>query len=120
MHSPDRLARRALRRATPLEKLVLEVPIHLGEHRIRLDVGSPIAVHLQEIGLIKRASGLPYTDYWLAAGLADLCIRRPSLLRVSPEEQSGALAELDRWRKSGTHQGLFHQMSGPNSQSWMG
>ena len=119
IHSPGRLARRALGRATPIEKFVLGIPIRLGEHRIRLDVGSPIAMHLQEVGLIKRATGLPHTEYWLATGLADLCIRRPSLLRLSPEEESGVRAQFDRWRRDGTHQRLFDQLAGPSEGSWM-
>ena len=119
MRSQPRLARRALRRATPLEKLVLGIPVRLGEHRIRLDVGSPIAMHLQEIGLIRRATGLPRTEYWLAQGLADIGIKQPSLLRLSPKEESEARAEFEQWKRTGVHRGLFDQMAGPSEYSWM-
>jgi hypothetical protein len=45
-----------------------------------------------------------------AMGLADLCIRKPSLLRTS-EQQEAAVAELKQWRNEGLHKGLFNQLS---------
>lgn len=76
-------------------------------------------MQLQQIGLIERARGLPYTTYQLAAGLDDLCIKEPSLLRVSDQEEAAAISELERWKKGGLHDGLFFQLSGPHRDSWM-
>ncbi len=118
-NSPERLLKKALRNATPLEKCVLEAVIHKGEYLLKLDAGSAIAVHLQQIGLIGRASGLPYTTYQLARGLADLCIKNPALLEVPAEQEKAALDELEGWRKQGCHKSFFFQLERPNERSWM-
>jgi hypothetical protein len=117
--SPERFLRWTLARASPIEKLVLDVAIRKGEYLVRLDVGSPIAMHLQELGLIKRATGLPYTTYQLATGLSNLCIREPSLLGISEQQQEAAVAEMEQWEKEGLHKSFFNQLAGPSNTSWM-
>jgi hypothetical protein len=116
--SEGRRFRKALARATPLEKLVLEAVIRIGENLIKLDVGSDIAMHLLEVGLIEQEYGPNYTTYRLDDGLADLCIRNPSLLHILPQQQKVA-AELEKWRKDGLHQGFFNQFDEPSDNSWM-
>ncbi len=118
--SEERTLSKALARASPLEKSVLEAVTHKGEYLIGLDVGSPIAMHLQEIGLIQRAEGLPYTTYQLAAGLAALCIKTPALIRISEQQQEAALAELEEWRTERLHRGFFNQLSAQSGHPWMG
>jgi hypothetical protein len=109
-NSPQRLLRQAIARSTPLEKGVLEAIIGKGSFLIDLDAGSPIAMHLQEIKLIKRATGLPYTTYQLATGLADLCISEPALFRATEHEQETVIAELERWQRDGLHGRFFRQL----------
>jgi len=68
-------------------------------------------MHLQELGLIARVMGpTPYTMYHLATGLADFCIRTPSLLHVPEQQTETALATLEQWRKEGLHNGFFNQL----------
>jgi hypothetical protein len=110
-HSPKRLLKTALGQATPLEKSVLKAVIQRGSHKVDLDVGSPIAIHLLQIGLITKAPNLLYTMYQLAGGLADLCTRQPTLLRVTDEEQKATLAEWERWRTEGVHKRFLTRYS---------
>src|SRR5207248_10745148 len=117
--SDVRRLRIALAKVSPLGKHVLQAVIHQGEYLIALDVGSPIAMHLQEIGLIKKAGGLPYKTYELAIGLANLCIKQPFLLRASKEQQQVIRIQLEQWRHEGSHKGFFNQLSGRSSESWM-
>lgn len=119
-HSNDRRLRKAVGRASPLEKLVLEAVIHKSQFLIKLDVASPIAMHLQEIGLIQRAKGLSYTTYELSPGLESLCIKESSLLRVPEQKLQAALDQLEQWRNEGLHEGYFLQISEPSDGSWMG
>jgi hypothetical protein len=109
--SEERRLRKALAQASPLEKSVLEAVIHKGEYLIGLDVGSPIAMHLQELGVITRVMGpTPCPMYQLAAGLADFCIKTPSLLHVPKQQTETALATLEQWRSEGLHNGFFSQL----------
>jgi|ERR1035441_1194616 hypothetical protein len=118
--SEEHRSRKALAQASPLEKLVLEAVIHKGEYLIKLDFGSPIAVHLQEIGLIKKSVGLPYKTYQLATGLEELCLKTPALFRVPEPQQRAALDELELWKTQGRHRSFFNQLCEPSSTSWMG
>jgi hypothetical protein len=117
--APERGLKKAIRRATPLEKLLLEAVIHMGRWELGLDPGSPEAMHLQEIGLIAKATGLPHTTYQLSKGLADLCIKTPALLKVSGAEESKALSDIEELRRSGLHKRFFANIAGPSSTSWM-
>jgi hypothetical protein len=109
--SEERRLRKALEHASPLEKSVLEAVICKGQYLIGLDVGSPIAMHLQELGLIIRVMGpTPCTMYQLAIGLADFCIRTPSLLHVQEQQTETALVTLEQWRNEGLHNGFFNQL----------
>jgi hypothetical protein len=105
--APERSLKKAIRRATPLEKLLLEAVIHMGRWELALDPGSPEAMHLQEIGLISKVAGVPYTTYQLSKGLADLCIRNPALLKVPETEEAKALSEIEELRRSGLHKRFF-------------
>jgi hypothetical protein len=89
----------------------LEAVIQRGSHKVDLDVGSAIAIHLLQIGLITKAPDLLYTVYQLAGGLADLCTRQPTLLHVTDEEQKAALAEWERWSREGLHKRLLTRYS---------
>jgi len=120
IRSPQRVLRKALAGAKPVEKIVLEAVIQIGEHTVGLDAGSSLAMHLQQIGLIHRATGHPSTVYQITEGLADLCIKNPSLLQVSAEQEAAAVAELEQLQKTGQHWRLFQQLSGPDRFSWMG
>jgi hypothetical protein len=111
--------KRAVKQATPVEKKVLEMAIQKGLWKVALDVGSPIAMHLQEIGLIEQATGLPYTTYQMARGLKDLCIKKPMLLRLSKETEATAQSEIKQWQKEKVHQIFFIDLAGPTSTSWM-
>lgn len=117
--SPARRYRKALHRATANEKIVLCAVVHKGYWEVRLDVGSEIAMHLQEIGLIEKAFGFPHTTYQLAPGLAELCIKKPALLRVTEDEEEVALSEMLEWKESGLHQGFFYQLAGQGRDAWM-
>lgn len=116
--SEGRKLRKSLTQASPIEKHMLQAVIQKGEYLIELDAGSPIAMRLQEIGLIARAHGLPYTTYQLANGLADLCIRAPSLLHLPKQQEDAALSELEQWKKNGSHKSFLRQLSGPHND-WM-
>ena len=119
MRSEERSLRKGLAQTSPLEKIVLEAVIHKGEYLIALDVGSPIAMHLQGVGLIEGSRRLGYTTYELATGLADLCIRKPSLLRTSERQQEAAVADLKQWRDEGLQEGFLNQLSEPSVNPWM-
>ncbi len=74
-------------------------------------------MHLLEIGLITKATGVPYTVYELAEGVANLCTRKPALLRLTEEEQTAVFAELKRWGKEGLHKRLLSRLSVPITES---
>ena len=124
--SDERKFRTALAKASPLEKTVLEAIVSLGGWLIELDVGSPIALHLQELGLIRKSHGRGYMTYELTPGLDVLCLKTPSLLRVSEAEQTTAMAEMEKWGKNGQHRRFFKQLGEltnggrGNPNSWMG
>jgi hypothetical protein len=114
-----RKLKESLGRATALEKLVLEAVIHLGQCEVPLDVGSGIAMHLQEIELIEQMSGVSYTVYNLVDGLKELCIKEPACLHVSKEEERTAIAELEEWQRNGYHSAFFLQIKhGTSSRPW--
>ena len=116
-----RKLRKAVRQATPLEKEVLKTLISLGKWEVCLDAGSVIAMHLQQIGLITKSFGRPgITTYQMAQGLSDICIERPELLQQPEDIENGAVAEIEKWEKTGAHRGFFRQLQPPSSTSWMG
>jgi hypothetical protein len=86
---------------------------------VPIDVGSDLAMHMQQIGVIRRATGLPYTQYWLAKELTEICLADPSLLHLDPKEEEAVILELEQWHKKGEHSGVFHQLKGPGRNSWM-
>jgi hypothetical protein len=45
-----------------------------------------------------------------AISLGGLCVRKPSLLRTS-EQQELAVGALKQWRDEGLHKGFFNQLS---------
>jgi hypothetical protein len=117
--SEEHRLRKGLAQASPLEKLVLEDIIRRSEHYVALDVGSPTAMHLQQLGLIESTGRLRYTTYELAPGLADLCIRKPSLLHTSERQRKAAEVELKQWCDEGLHQGLLNHLREPPGNPWM-
>lgn len=76
-------------------------------------------MHLQQIGLITKANGLPYPTYQLAKGLSAMCIKDPALLRLPDDQEKAALSELDRWRQDRLHESFFLQLAGLSEHSWM-
>lgn len=97
----------ALKQATPLERVILEKAVQAGENFVALDAGSPVAMHLQQIGLIEQVSGLAYTTYWMVPGLRALCIKNPSFLAIADSERISATRQLDALQYSGQHPAYF-------------
>ena len=114
-----RKIRSALCHATPVEKAVLDALIQKGKWRVPLDVGIPIAMHLQEIGLIEQTRGLPYTTYNMVSGLSEMCIKKPALLHLPIASLADAKTQVARWQTERIHQGFFIEIAEPTSTSWM-
>lgn len=77
-------------------------------------------MHLQQIGLIERARGLPTTQYAMVRGLMDLCLKEQLLLSLSEGEGKAVQAEIEEWHRMGRHQRFIYQISEPvNRNGWM-
>jgi hypothetical protein len=104
--SPKRRLRNGIKRTDSIEKLLLRSAIAAELFNLQFDIGSPIAMHLEQLGIIELDL-FSDSGYKLPIAVRTLCVKEPDLLAVSTQGEESACQQIDEWRKAGKERRLL-------------
>ena len=116
--APGRSLKKALKKTSPTEKLVLKTLIARGVVHPGFDTGSEIGQHLASLGLLGLNTST--REYFLPKELLKVGTREPNLFDITEEQHANAFAEIQGWQRNKAHREFFSNLSvGYRPDDWL-